>query len=247
MIKLLVLGMILFMSNGLHAETVWEYVDRKIENKKVKRWSLSNWLFMKEKFALQDQWLAMNTNNESIPVEFYIDYSKLEFDSDTANNENETEVGINGEAAVYYSIIGLSYRGETYEELYTQQEGALNLRLIGTSHQSTHLILTAGGRIFEDEADGEFRQTFYGGDISLYLLPFLGFDGRYRRYLNAENDEQTTEIESTRTQWGMFIDISFFRIFTYQFEENFDYKTISTGSKVEQQIKGTGLGVRLYF
>lgn len=229
------------------AETVWEYVDRKLEDKKTKRWSLSNWLFMKEKFALQDQWLALNTRNEAPPFEFYIDYSKLTFDSDTANNENEEETGVNVEAAIYYSIIGLSYRSETYEDLYTQQEGALNLRLIGTSHQSTHLILTAGGRVFEDEVEGEFRQTFYGGDIALYLLPFLGFDGRYRRYLNAENDDSTSEIESVRTQWGMFIDISFLRIFTFQFEENFDYKTLATGDKFEQQIKGTGLGVRLYF
>lgn len=245
--KFTLLLIMIFSIGNIQAETVWEYVDRKIEDKKIKKWSLSNWLFMKEKFALQDQWLALNTRNETPPFEFYIDYSKLNFDSDTANNENEEEVGVNTEAAIYYSIIGLSYRAESYEDLYTQQEGALNLRIIGTSHQSTHLILSAGGRIFEDEAEGEFRQTFYGGDISLYLLPFLGFDGRYRRYLNAENDDKTSEIESTRTQWGMFLDISFFRIFTYQFEENIDFKTLATGNKFEQQIKGTGLGIRLYF
>lgn len=242
----ILIGFILVL-NFVQAETVWEYVDRKIENKKGKKWSLSNWLFMKEKFALQDQWLALNTRNDTPPFEFYVDYSKLTFDSDTANNENEESDGVNVEAAIYYSIVGISYRAESYTDLYKQQEGSFNLRIIGTSHQSTHLILLAGGRIFDDEAEGEFRQTFHGGDISLYLLPFLGFDGRYRRYLNAENDDKTTEIESSRTQWGMFIDISFFRIFTYQFEENFDYKTISTGNKVEQQIKGTGVGVRLYF
>lgn len=237
----------LVLTSYVKAETVWEYVDSKLEDKKSKRWSLSNWLFMKEKFALQDQWLAMNTKNDAPMTEFYIDYSQLKFDSDTANNENEEETGVNVEAAIYYSIIGLSYRSETYEDLYSQQEGALNLRIIGTSHQSTHLILSAGGRIFEDEIEGEYRQTFYGGDISLYLLPFLGFDARYRRYLNTENDDSTSEIESARSQWGMFIDLSFVRIFTYQFEENFDYKTLSTGNKFEQQIKGTGLGIRLYF
>jgi hypothetical protein len=125
-------------------------------------------MFSKEKFALQDQWLALNTRDDESPVEFYVDYSKLQFDSDTANNENEDEVGVNTEAALYYSVIGLNYRYELYEDLYSQQEGSLNLRLIGTSHQSTHLILTGGGRVFSDDDLGDFRQTFYGGDISLY-------------------------------------------------------------------------------
>ena len=46
------------------AETVWEYVDRKLEKKEFKRWSLSSWLYEKEKFAYQDQWLAMNTDSD---------------------------------------------------------------------------------------------------------------------------------------------------------------------------------------
>lgn len=238
--------LLIIISFNCYSETVWEYVDERLEKREFKRWSLSSWMFSKRKFALQDQWLALNTNDDESPVEFYVDYSKLEFDSDTADNENEQEVGVNVESALYYSIIGLSYRSELYEDLYEQVEGALNLRLVGTSHQSTHLILTGGGRVFTDNDLGDFRQTFYGGDISLYLLPFLGFDGRYRRYLIAENDDKTTEMESARTQWGMFIDLGPFRVFTYQFEESFDLKTLSTSNTFEQQIKGTGVGLRIY-
>jgi len=243
MIKVLIL---LFISNFSYGETVWEYVDKKIEDRKTKRWSLSNWLFMKEKFALQDQWLALNTNESSMPLDFYVDYSKLKFDSDTADNQNEEEVGVNVESALYYSIIGISYRYELYEDLYNQKEGGLNIRLIGTTHQSTHLIISGGGRVFDDDALGEFRQTYYGGDMALYLLPFLGFDGRYRRYLNSENEDKTHEMESIRTQWGMFVDLGPIRIFTYQFEENIELNQLSNGADTEQQIKGTGLGMRVY-
>jgi len=246
--KIVLCLMIVFFVNHSQAETVWEYVDKKLEKKEFKRWSLSSWLYDKEKFALQDQWLAMNLDNDGIFFEFYADYSKTKFDVDTANNQNIETTGHSTEVAAYIGFLGFTYRYDEFNSHYNQKDSAINLRLIGSSHQATHLILTYGQRrlIGIDDTE-EFTQNFYGGDISLYLLPFLGFDGRYRIYSRVESDDGTYEMESKKTMWGAFIDISFVRIFAYQFEENFDFTVLGTGVDSERQTKGTATGIRLYF
>lgn len=241
------LSVILFAQVSF-GETVWEYVDSKLEKKKFKRWSLSSWLYDKEKFALQDQWLSMNLNDDGIFFEMYLDYARSNFDVDTANNENESTSGYSSEVAAYLGFLGVNYRYEEYDTHYSQKETAINLRLIGSSHQSTHLILSYGSRDFIGVDETEmFTQNFYGGDIAMYLLPFFGFDGRYRIYSRVEADDGTYEMESRRSQWGAFLDISFVRIFAYQFEENFEFTVNSTGADDERQTKGTAAGMRLYF
>lgn len=228
-------------------KTVWEYVDSKLEKKKFKRWSLSSWFYQQEKMALQDQWLAMNLDESSVFWEFYIDYAKSDFDADTADNTNEATSGYSTEAGLYLGFLGLVGRKEQYDEYYVQTESSLNLRLIGSNHQATHLIVTYGRRKFEGGEVEQFQQNFYGGDISLYLVSFLGFDGRYRVYETAENDAGTAEMDSTRVQWGAFIDLWFARIYAYQFEENLSFKTLATNIVQERQIKGTAAGLRFYF
>ena len=229
------------------AETVWEYVDKKLEKKKFKRWSLGSWLYTKEKMGLQDQWLSMNIDSDGVLSEYYVDYAKSNFDRDTADNTNEEDDGFTGEFGAYWGILGIVGRVEEYGNIYTQKEGSINLRLIGSSHQSTHLTATYGIRDFKGSAEEEFKQNFYGGDISLYLLPFLGFDGRYRYYINTENSQESHSLRSARSQWVMFIDIAFVRFFTYQFEENLVFNDHSSPILKELQIKGTAAGIRLYF
>lgn len=235
------------LSSLASADTVWEYVDKKLEKKKFERWSLSSWFYQKEQMNLQDQWLYMNTDRSGLGTEFYIEYLKTNFDKDTADNLNDETDGTSYEAAFYLGPFGLVGRKEEYANLSDQSEGSLNLRLIGSSHQSTHLILTYGIRNFEVRDEGKFSQSFYGGEMSLYLLPFLGFDGRYRYYIQSENEDESDSLRSARTQWGVFIDLSFVRVFVNQFEENLILKNSVNQSLTKQQVKGTSLGVRLYF
>jgi len=249
--KTIIFFIMVSFSLSLYAQsqTVWEYVDSKLEKKKFEQWSLSSWFYQKEKMRLQDQWLSMNLGGDEIFFEFYADYAGVSFDADTANNLNEISKGHSTEVGAYVGFLGLVARFEDYDKIYSQSEGALSLRIIGSSLQSTHLIFSYGSRKFsgDNDLDEQFTQSFYGGDISLYLVPFFGFDGRYRNYNKAENSAHTAEMESTRSQWGAFIDFAFLRLFIYQFEENLKFTPISTGTTEERQIKGTGTGLRLYF
>jgi hypothetical protein len=228
-------------------QTVWEYVDERLEKKEFKRWSLSTWLYDKEKMRLQDQWLLLNTDNDGWFTEFYIDYATSDFDRDTANNNNQLVKGTTGELAAYLGFLGVTGRFEQYDSLYEQTEYSLALRLIGSSVQSTHLALHYGQRKFIGTVEETFDQSFYGGDIALYLTSFLGFDGRYRKYAEVNNQLDTYKMSSTRSQWGIFIDIWAIRLFAYQFEENLEFEELGVSGPSELQIKGTATGLRIYF
>lgn len=245
--KYILVFLFIFSGAASAERTVWEYVDKKLEKKEFERWSLSSWLYQKDKMRLQDQWLAMNLGGDGIFTEFYLDYGKTEFDQDTQSESDESKKGGSTEVAAYLGFLGFIYRYEKYDDLYFQKEGSINLRIIGSSHQSTHLVLTYGNRRFEDESLGGFDQKFWGGDISLYLLPFLGFDGRYRVYGKETSGNGQYEVESKRTQWGAFVDIKFLRIFAYQFEEDFILDEVGSSSNTDRQVKGTAMGLRLYF
>lgn len=244
---ILIPALFVFPESHGQTKTVWEYVDSKLEKKEFKRWSLASWFYQKEKMALQDQWLAMNLDESSVFWEFYVDYAGSDFDADTSDNTNETTSGYSSEAALYIAFLGFAARQESYDTFYTQTESSVNLRLIGSNHQATHLILTYGRRKFEGNETEQFEQNFYGGDISLYLVSFLGFDGRYRVYQKEENEQGTAEMQSTRVQWGAFIELSFLRIYAYQFQEDLEFTLFSNGSTTDRQIKGTATGIRLYF
>ncbi len=226
--------------------TVWEYVDARQEKKEFKRWSLSNWFYQKETMRLQDQWLLLNLDDGFIFTEFYTDYSNTTFDQNTQTEDDLENPGIASETGLYLAFLGFTYRYEKYDDLYFQKEGALNLRLIGSSHQATHLILTYGNRYFADDSLGDFDQKFYGGDISLYLTSFLGFDGRYRIYNETKTGLENHKISGTRTQWGVFVDLSFLRLFATQFEEDIELKGLDGVSDDERQVKGTSFGARIY-
>lgn len=227
--------------------TVWEYVDEKLEKKEFKRWSLASWFYQKEQMSLQDQWLAMNLDSSGILVEFYLDYSQINLDEQADEITQDDDEGFSGEAAAYFGFIGLTGQKREYGDAFKSDEVALNLRLIGSSHQSTHLILNYGSRNLENNAGNKFKQDFFGGDISLYLVSFFGFDARYRKYSAAESNDSSLELSSTRSQWGAFLDIKFLRLYLNQFEEKFETEVLASGSSSKSKIKGTSAGVRLYF
>ncbi|MCT4641706.1 MAG: hypothetical protein N4A33_05360 [Bacteriovoracaceae bacterium] len=241
----IVLVLSIFIANFSHAGTVWDYVNKRMERKEFKRWTLGSWFQSKQEYGLQNQWLVLNTDNSGLAVEFYTDYAKTKFDNDTNDNDTTKTDGFSSETALYIAFLGFSYRYEDYD-FYDQKEYAVNLRLIGSSHQTTHLILSYGKRDFEDDVNGTFEQSFYGADISLYLVSFLGFDARYRIYDRELNNEKTYEMSSKRFQWGGFIELNFLRLFVYQFEEDLDIKQLGVGNS-KQQIKGTAFGARVYF
>lgn len=46
---------------SLAQEGLYEFIERKQAEKKQSRWTLAQWLALKERNGLMDQWLALNT------------------------------------------------------------------------------------------------------------------------------------------------------------------------------------------
>lgn len=235
---ILALFIVLLTSKALMAETVWEYVDKKMEQRKKARWSLSSWLLMKERFALQDQWLALNTKEEDYPFEMFIDYAKGEWVTEDVREANDKSLFYSGR--IYYSIFGLGMARMDSFQTTIERDQFLSLRLIGSSHQSTHLIVNYGKRDHEHDSFGEFSMPFYQAELSLYLLPFLGVSGAHLKTQKTQNDLNTNSLETIQNSWQVFIDVSQLRLFFESREMIHQYDAVKTQEKLKF------LGLRLY-
>jgi hypothetical protein len=181
------------------ADDVYTVIVKKQEEKKLKRWSLSEWLETKEKMKLMDMWLALHTPS---PFEFFI------------NGEYQSpSQGYALGMAAYASIVGLEVQREWISPPRTH--ALFHLRIFGFADQSTHITLQTGIR---DEARGDGaqpRSALFGARMSVYLLKYFGVEGLYRHYF-----ETAGRASERRWEAGAFIDFNFVRVYGKYFNES---------------------------
>jgi hypothetical protein len=204
----------------------------------------------KYRISLQNQLLAFhNIGDDGVLYDFYIGGSMGEFKF-TGDQIPPLEAGddekisfYNYFAAFYISLLGIEYKYEKSKEVYSQDEGNLNLRIFGTSTQSTNLVLQYGVRLLNEYQFGEFQQQFAGGYLGLYIFRFFGLEGRYRNYFWATMTDGLMNMRSERYDYGVFLEKSFFRIFGTIFREVFKYQN----PDLIQERNGLYVGVRINF
>ncbi len=198
-LAILVSSTALVTSPCARADEVYTFVVKKQEEKKLKRWTLQEWLETKEKMRLMDMWLALHTPS---PFEFFVNG---EFQSPS----NGYAVG----AAAYASLVGLELQREWIKPPRTT--ALFHLRIFGFADQSTHITLQAGIRD-EDRGDGARpRSALAGARMSVYLLRYFGVEALYRHYFETEG-----RAAERRWEAGAFIDFSFVRVYGKYFNEN---------------------------
>jgi hypothetical protein len=181
------------------ADETYTFIVKKQEEKKLKRWTLQEWLETKEKMRLMDMWLALHTPS---PFEFFVG---TEFQTPSS--------GIGLGVAAYASLVGLEIQHEWISPPRTH--ALFHLRIFGFADQSTHITLQAGLRD-EERGDGAMpRSALLGGRMSVYVLKYFGVEGLYRHYF-------ATAGRGAERRWeaGAFIDFSFVRVYGKYFNEN---------------------------
>jgi hypothetical protein len=247
--KIVLIFILFFISNSFaqSRDVITVIVDRQ-DTKKRTGWTLQDWLDTKYRIGLQNQWLAFNTNsaNDGILYDFFIGGGAGEYDftgEQIPVDNEEKEKLYNYFGAFYISILGLEYRYEKSKEVYSQNEGNIDLRIFGTSTQTTSLVLQYGARGLNEYEFGKFQQQFAGGYLSLYIFRFLGLEGRYRNYFWNTMQDGTMKMMSERYDYGVFLEKSFLRIFGTIFQENFTYNS----PDLTQERKGINVGIRINF
>ena len=237
-----ILILLSFWTPQLLAEDVWTVIIKKQEQKQNNSWSLLSWLGTKKKIALMDQWLAVNSTATPF-FEGYIGGEVTNYDYLHGTNSKLEQKFHRHFLGLYFSIIGFEYSIEDSNEDYKGSAYNLALRLLGSSVQGTHLNLELGSRKLEIDGGDTFNNTFVGANLNLYLVDFLGLEGTYRSYFDAQS---TLGYDTTGSlvEYGAFLDIWALRASFLIFKEIYE---VSAATSYEDSREGARLNFKFFF
>ncbi len=232
-------------SKGAGTGKAW-LLSKSSEAKAAKRFSLQEWLENKDRRGLMDMWLSINTPT---PYEFMIGGSLFQYDNATTTNHIGTTQrykSYDDELHAYATLVGISamYQNNN-EEAFNDVTGQFNLRLFGTSTQSTHITLHYGLRT-RTAHDNSYRlnQLYPGITLQIYLMKLFGIYGNYRYYSPISEsfygDTSTDELTA-----GLFIEYGMMRIFGNYYNERQNSKLNNIETNLDR--KGTKVGVQFHF
>ena len=217
---------------------------QRAANREKGRWSLTEWLAMKDRNRMMDMWLSVNSPS---PFEFMLGGSYLSYKKETLGVEgNSSHTSYRGEASAYAQLVGLTaeYENNTDEGL-TDIAGMFNLRVLGNSIQNTSLTLHYGQRT-RDESSGKLTQQFGQASLQIYITKFFGMDGKYRYFLPTSTDE-LGEVKEDVTEAGLFIDFKAVRVFGTWYKESQKLKIPAATEDTVTDRAGIRSGIKIFF
>lgn len=239
---ILILLILSFTSSFSWAQEKFNFSERA-KKREGSRWTLSEWLAQKDRNKLMDQWLWLNSPS---PFEYSLLGAQTNYKKKLAASESEYTITAL-EASAYARIFGLSIEYEKRDaESENDLTGLFNIRLLGSSIQSSSLTLHYGqrSRTFSDLNPVSItRNQFYQISLQIYLSRYFGINGYYRNYLPF-NDSYFGDITGYQNQAGAFIEFEFVRIFGVWFEE---LQKNSSPSTPNPEIKRNGIKTGLQF
>lgn len=223
----------------VQADEVYTVIIRRQEEKKASRWTLSDWLMTKQRISLMDQWLSLNTESNFFDFSFSYDkYNFKQISSDEEKNYNDSNLN----TKFFMSFIGLEANYEKLHSAFSSKSYGLDLRLLGSSLQSTHLLLKYGF-INTKSTFGtdnlEFSSKYFEIEGNLYLLGFLGVSYKYHDTKKVSKDEISYAKGSQN--YGVFLDLWILKFYLEKVNQTHTY------DKEKVRDKGERVGVSILF
>lgn len=220
---------------------------QRAANREKGRWSLTEWMEMKNKNRIMDMWLSMNSPSpfEFSLAGFYSSHKTETKDSGVGSSYNS----FSGEFSAYAQLVGLTaeYENNT-EENYHDLSGMLNIRLLGNSIQNTAFTISLGQRTRDSSGNtpNRFDQQFAQGALQLYLTKYFGLDGKYRHFLTTTTDALGS-VDGNIATAGLFLDFNAIRIFGEWYKENQKSKLPAAASDTVIDRVGIRSGIKIFF
>ncbi|MEO0336657.1 MAG: hypothetical protein AAF202_09685 [Pseudomonadota bacterium] len=240
-----ILALMLFSSASQAQYFQADFMKSRQKAKASARWTLFDWISQKKKISLWDQWLE--SNRSATVFEMQLTGSQMDFETVTKTSVDENGVRDSSQSYavdLWIKIFGLRAEYEEQPDIQKTSSAMANLRIIGSSLQSTHLIIRGGIQQYEDLLnDRQYQNPFASAALRLYFLSFIGLHGEYRQLFEAESDEGSVKLSGSRTQGGAFLEWGILRI-TGQYV-NEPYEFTSGGATVDQTRTGLEYGVQI--
>lgn len=253
----IVLSLLIFVSLQTHAQSfggagtgkAW-LLSKSSEAKAAKRFSLQEWMEGKDRRAMMDMWLSINTPT---PYEFMIGgtYSQYTVNTQVASTPTPTvtslgKQSLSGEMHAYATLVGVSAQyANNNEEGFNDMTGQFNLRIFGASTQATAITLHYGLRT-RTANDGGYRlnQQYPAVTLQIYLTKLFGIYGNYRYYFPI-TESYYGETNTDELNAGLFIEYGILRLFGNFYHERQNSKLNNIETNIER--KGSRIGLQFHF
>jgi hypothetical protein len=232
-------------SKGAGTGRAW-LLSNSSEAKAAKRFSLMEWLENKDRNRMMDLWLSINTPT---PYEFMIGGSLLQYDNiSTTNNVASTQQvkSYHGEIHAYATLVGITAQYQNnVEEGFNDTVGQFNLRIFGSSTQSSHITLHYGLRT-RIATDGSYRlnQLYPAATLQIYLTKLFGIYGNYRLY-SPVSESFYGDTSADELNAGIFIEYGILRLYGNYYNERQNSKLNNIETTLDR--KGTRVGLQFNF
>lgn len=242
-ILLIALALMASTSEGAWAQYFQaDLMKKRQSDKQASRWTITDWLAQKKKFNLMDMWLASNRSKTIFEMDLGASQQDFTVDTETAGVKTSADYkSTRYKLSFFLYMFGLDLGYRDSDEGFTESLANINLRLLGSSQQSTRLNLKYGYRMREVTASSEeWGQQFAGAELNLYLTHFLGLMGEYNFYLK-DSSNLGNELSGDDVSGGAFIEWGVLRLYGKYTKENEKRGTASITRE------GMEYGARLYF
>jgi hypothetical protein len=268
------------------------YIEDVQEERKSTRWTLTEWLRIKERMKMMDVWLAMfsDPKKDKFAPELNLQYGQshglslfkygdaADFKGSTwatSETEHKKEQGrlqfwftnlVSQATGLRTLDIDLGIEAGFTNRFMMEQEtlapaaltaittatdkiqlSGVNLRIFGSNVQDSFLVGKIGkfnrSSGFIDTPFASTSGTYYGGEMALYFLRFLGAEGQYLSF-KPEVRENTTA-KASNVDYGAFLEIYNVRFIYGMYDHVWSQE--DQGTRLDSRERGSTLTLRLYF
>lgn len=216
------------------------------EGRAAKRFTLAEWMDGKDRRALMDMWLSLNTPS---PYEFVIGGGQYRYTLDTTTNGTTNSAdsdSTHADVSAYAKFVGLTgeYQKNATEN-FVDTTGIFNLRVFGHTVQGSQITLHYGLRTrVSDVNNYRLNQQFPAATLQIYLMKYFGIQGHYRAY-QPITESFYGETSGDELRYGVFIEYGLLRLYGNIFEERQNSKLNSVETNYRR--KGSQIGLQFYF
>src|SRR5690606_12724480 len=97
------------------------------------------------------------------------------------------------------------------------------------------------------DADASFSNQMLGAELQLYLNSWLGAEGNYLQLSSKKAGSESTNLEGALYDFGLFFEVSLFRISGGLKYEEWTYQNDGHNSTVKENSSGRYIGVKVQF
>ncbi len=219
---------------------------KRSEQRAMKRFTLKEWMETKDRRALMDLWLSLNTPS---PYEFCLSGSFIQYSLTTTtgavglrDNKKSTE----GSFSAYATLVGVTAEYQNnIDENFNDVTGMFNLRVFGNTLQGTQVAFHYGLRTRTDN-NSKYRlnQSFPAVTLQLYMTKYFGIQGHYRYYLPT-SESYYGDTQSDQLEAGAFIEYGALRLFGDWYQERQGSRLNSIDTTLQRT--GTKVGLKIFF